>query len=75
MMSTITLHNESENQLILIESFLEKLNIRFEISKKDDIENLTVWQENLIKKGIEQADNNEFYSEEEANHIISECLK
>jgi hypothetical protein len=74
-MSTITLHNESENQLILIESFLEKLNIRFEISKKDDIENLTVWQENLIKKGIEQADNNEFYSEEEANHIISECLK
>lgn len=33
-MSTITLHNESENQLKLIEALLKELNIKFEVSKK-----------------------------------------
>ena len=74
-MSTIILHNESENQLNLIESLLEELKIKFEISKKNEADELTDWQENLLKKGIKQADNNEFYTEDEANLIIAECLK
>ncbi|MBP7499155.1 MAG: hypothetical protein KA796_04720, partial [Chryseobacterium sp.] len=62
-MSTITLHNESENQLKLIEALLKELNIKFEVSKK---EKLTDWQQKQLQEGIDQANRGEFFTEDEA---------
>ena len=74
-MSTITLHNESENQLNLIENLLKEMKIKFDISKKEEVVILTDFEKKLIQKGIDEADNGEFYSEEESEKIIDECFK
>lgn len=71
-MSTITLHNESENQLKLIEALLKELNIKFEVSKK---EKLTDWQQNQLQEGIDQANRGEFFTEDEAEKILDKCFK
>ncbi|TDX82713.1 hypothetical protein [Epilithonimonas xixisoli] len=71
-MSTITLHNESENQLKLIEALLKELNIKFEVSKK---EKLTDWQRKQLQEGIEQANQGEFFTEDEAEKILDKCFK
>lgn len=71
-MSTITLHNESENQLKLIEALLKELNIKFEVSKK---ENLTDWQRKQLQEGIDQANRREFFTEGEAEKILDKCFK
>lgn len=75
-MSTITLHNESENQLELIKTLLKELKIKFDISKSAEKEEmLSNWQREKLEKGIEQANNGEFYNQEEANKLIEECFK
>ena len=66
-MSTITLHNESKNQLKLIEALLKELNIKFEVSKK---EKLTDWQQKQLQEGIDQANRGEFFTEDEAEKIL-----
>ena len=71
-MSTITLHNESKNQLKLIEALLKELNIKFEVSKK---EKLTDWQQKQLQEGIDQANRGEFFTEDEAEKILDKCLK
>ncbi|WP_028121134.1 DUF2683 family protein [Epilithonimonas tenax] len=71
-MSTITLHNESENQLKLIEALLKELNIKFEVSKK---EKLTDWQQKQLQEGIDQAKRGEFFTEDEAEKILDKCFK
>lgn len=71
-MSTITLHDESENQLKLIEALLKELNIKFEISKK---ERLTDWQQKQLQEGIDQADRGEFFTEDEAEKILDKCFR
>ncbi|MBP6577333.1 MAG: hypothetical protein KA232_09000 [Chryseobacterium sp.] len=71
-MSTITLHNESENQLKLIEALLKELNIKFEVSKK---EKLTDWQRKQLQEGIDQANRGEFFTEDEAEKILDKCFK
>ena len=71
-MSTITLHNESENQLKLIEALLKELNIKFEVSKK---EKLTDWQQKQLQEGIDQDKRGEFFTENEAEKIIDKCFK
>jgi len=71
-MSTITLHNESENQLKLIEALLKELNIKFEVSKK---EKLTDWQQKQLQEGIDQANRGEFFTEDEAEKILDKCFK
>ena len=71
-MSTITLHNESENQLKLIEALLKELNIKFEVSKK---EKLTDWQQKQLQEGIDQANRREFFTEDEAEKILDKCFK
>lgn len=70
-MSTITLHNESENQLKLIEALLKELNIKFEVSKK---EKLTDWQQKQLQEGIDQANRGEFFTEDEAEKILDKCF-
>jgi predicted transcriptional regulator len=52
-MSTITLHNESENQLNLIKSLLKEMKIKFEISKKEEIVKLSDFEKKLIQKGFD----------------------
>lgn len=74
-MSTITLHNESENQLNLIENLLKEMKIKFEISKKEEVVKLSDFEKKLILKGIEEADNGEFYSEEESEKLLDKCFK
>lgn len=74
-MSTITLHNESESQLKLIENLLREMKIKFEVSKKEEIVILSDFEKKLIQKGIDEADRGEFYSEEESEKIIDECFK
>ena len=71
-MSTITLHNESENQLKLIEALLKELNIKFEVSKK---EKLTDWQQKQLQEGIDQANRGDFFTEDEAEKILDKCFK
>ena len=71
-MRTITLHDESENQLKLIEALLKELNIKFEISKK---ERLTDWQQKQLQEGIDQANRGEFFTEDEAEKILDKCFK
>ena len=71
-MSTITLHNESENQLKLIKALLKELNIKFEVSKK---EKLTDWQQKQLQEGIDQANRGEFFTEDEAEKILDKCFK
>ena len=71
-MSTITLHNESENQLKLIEALLKELNIKIEVSKK---EKLTDWQQKQLQDGIDQANQGGFFTEDEAEKILDKCFK
>jgi hypothetical protein len=52
-MSTITLHNESENQLNLIENLLKEMKIKFDISKKEDVVKLSDFEKKLIQKGLD----------------------
>ena len=74
-MSTIILHNESENQLNLIENLLKELKIKFEISKKDEVLKLTSFEKELIQKGLDEAERGEFYTKEESEKIIAEYFK
>ena len=74
-MSTITLHNESENQLKLIESLLNELKIKFEISKKEELIKLTDFEKNIIKKGLNDVTNGNVISSEEAQKRAEECFK
>ena len=51
-MSTITFHNESENQLKLIEALLKEMKIEFEVSEELENQDLTDWQKELIDEGL-----------------------
>jgi len=74
-MSTITLHNESENQLKLIEALLKELNIKFEVSKKEKIVKLNDFEKKLIQEGLEDVKNGDVISSEEARKRAEECFK
>jgi len=74
-MSTITLHNESENQLKLIETLLKELNIKFEVSKKEKIVKLTDFEKKLIQEGLDDVKNGNVISSEEALKRAEECFK
>ncbi|MFC6269079.1 hypothetical protein [Frigoriflavimonas asaccharolytica] len=74
-MSTITLHNETENQLSLIENLLEELKIRFDISKEIEMEELTDWQKESIERGIDDFENARFTTSEEVRKGARLCLK
>lgn len=74
-MSTITLHNESENQLKLIETLLKELNIKFEVSKKEKILKLTDFEKKLIQEGLDDVKSGNVISSEEALKRAKECFK
>ena len=74
-MSTITLHNESENQLKLIEALLKELNIKFEVSKKEKIVKLTDFEKKLIEEGLDDVKDGNMISSEEARKRAEECFK
>lgn len=74
-MSTITLHNESENQLKLIEKLLKELNIKFEVSKKEKILKLTDFEKKLIQEGLDDVKSGNVISSEEALKRAKECFK
>lgn len=74
-MSTITLHNESENQLKLIEALLKELNIKFEVSKKEEIIKLTDFEKKLIQLGLDDVKNSNIISGEEARKRAEKCFK
>lgn len=74
-MSTITLHNESENQLKLIEALLKELNIKFEVSKKEEIIKLTDFEKKLIQLGLDDVKNGNIISGEEARKRAEKCFK
>lgn len=71
-MSTITLLNESENQLKLIEALLKELKIKFDVSKDGE---LSEWQKQELQEGINQANRGEFFTDEEAEKILDKCFK
>jgi predicted transcriptional regulator len=72
MMSTITIHTENENQIILLKALLKELKINFEINKE---ENLTEWQKKQLLKGIDEADKGDFVRKEDAKEILDQCFK
>ncbi len=64
-MSTITLHNESENQLKLIEALLKEMKIEFEVSEELENQDLTDWQKELIDEGLKDLQEGRIISSEE----------
>ena len=64
-MSTITLHNESENQLKLIEALLKEMKIEFEVSEELENQDLTDWQKELIDEGLKDIEEGKIISSEE----------
>lgn len=74
-MSTITLHNESENQLNLIENLLKEMKIKFDISKKEDVVKLSDFEKKLIQKGLYDIKNGRVVTSEEAHRRAEECFK
>jgi len=74
-MSTITLYNESENQLKLIEALLKELNIKFEVSKKQKLVKLTDFEKKLIQEGLDDVKIGDVISSEEARKRAEECFK
>jgi predicted transcriptional regulator len=74
-MSTITLHNESENQLNLIENLLKEMKIKFDISKKEDVVKLSDFEKKLIQKGLDDIKNGRVVTSEEAHRRAEECFK
>ena len=73
-MSTITLHNESENQLKLIEALLKEMKIEFVVSEEEVIQ-LSNFEKELIDQGLEDVKNGRVISSEEAKRRAEECLK
>ena len=51
------------------------MKISFEKTEVKERMILTEAQKESIKEGLKAADENDFYSEEEANKIIEECFK
>ena len=64
-MSTITLHNESENQLKLIEALLKEMKIEFEVSEELENQDFTDWQKELIDEGLKDLQEGRIISSEE----------
>ena len=64
-MSTITFHNESENQLKLIEALLKEMKIEFEVSEELENQDLTDWQKELIDEGLKDIEEGKIISSEE----------
>ena len=64
-MSTITFHNESENQLKLIEALLKEMKIEFEVSEELENQDLTDWQKELIDEGLKDLQEGRIISSEE----------
>ncbi len=72
-MSTIILHNESENQLNLIENLLKELKIKFEVYEKSD--EFTDWQKKLIDEGLKDFEEGNFSTSEDVHKGARLCLK
>ena len=64
-MSTITFHNESENQLKLIEALLKEMKIEFEVSEELENQDFTDWQKELIDEGLKDIEEGKIISSEE----------
>ena len=64
-MSTITFHNESENQLKLIEALLKEMKIEFEVSEELENQDFTDWQKELIDEGLKDLQEGRIISSEE----------
>lgn len=74
-MSTITLHNESENQLKLIEALLKEMKIEFEVSEELENQDLTDWQKELIDEGLKDIEEGRIISSEEVRKNSRLCIK
>lgn len=74
-MSTITLHNESENQLKLIEALLKEMKIEFEVSEELENQDLTDWQKELIDEGLKDIEEGKIISSEEVRKNARLCIK
>ena len=74
-MSTITFHNESENQLKLIEALLKEMKIEFEVSEELENQDLTDWQKELIDEGLKDIEEGKIISSEEVRKNARLCIK
>ena len=74
-MSTITFHNESENQLKLIEALLKEMKIEFEVSEELENQDLTDWQKELIDEGLKDLEEGKIISSEEVRKNARLCIK
>ena len=74
-MSTITFHNESENQLKLIEALLKEMKIEFEVSEELENQDFTDWQKELIDEGLKDIEEGKIISSEEVRKNSRLCIK
>ena len=74
-MEGLIVYPKNSFELDSLQSLLVKMKISFEKTEVKERMILTEAQKESIKEGLKAADENDFYSEEEANKIIEECFK
>lgn len=74
-MEGLIVYPKNSSELDLLKSLLLKMKISFEKTEVKDKVILTEGQKQSVIEGINSADKNEFYNEDEAKKIIDECFK
>ena len=74
-MDGLIVYPKNKSELDLLKSLLEKMKVSFENTEVSEKIVLTKGQKESIIEGIKAADENDFYSEEEAKKLIEECFK
>lgn len=74
-MSTITLHNESDDQLRLITALLKEMKINFDLSVNQSVYNVSEAEEVLIRKGLEDSESGRIVSSDEAGRRAKEFIE
>lgn len=72
-METITITPQSKRQSNAIKAVLKEMKVNFTTSIEEEIE-VSAAEMEAIRLGLEAADNNEFYTEEEANTLFHEAI-
>lgn len=72
-METITITPQNKRQSNVIKAVLKEMKVNFTTSAEKEIE-VSAAEMDAIRVGLEAADNNEFYTEEEANMIFHNAI-
>ncbi|MEA5129376.1 MAG: hypothetical protein VB074_14445 [Proteiniphilum sp.] len=72
-METITITPQSKRQSSVIKAMLKEMKVHFTTSVEEEVV-VSDSEMEAIRIGLEAADNNEFYTEQEANQIFHDAI-